>query len=187
AFFGQACKRGLEGIVSKRRSSLARSGRGADWLKIKCSSRQEFVIGGYTDPQRSRVGFGALLLGVQEDGRGLRYAGRVGTGFDNDLLRDLRRRLGALETREPPVFNAPRARDIHWVRPRLVAEVTFTEWTSDGILRHPSFVGLREDKSPKAVMRERPKRTPSPDGRSQPAGSVVAGVSLTHPDKLLYP
>jgi bifunctional non-homologous end joining protein LigD len=184
AFFGQACKRGLEGIVSKRRGSLARPGRGTDWLKIKCSSRQEFVIGGFTDPQRSRVGFGALLLGVQEDGH-LRYAGRVGTGFDNDLLRDLKGKLTALEVRESPFANAPRARGTHWVKPKLVAEVNFTEWTSDGMLRHPSFVGLREDKAPKEIVRERPKRGGAVPHRASDA--VVCGVTITHPDKVLYP
>lgn len=181
AFFQQACKRGLEGIVSKRRSSLARAGRGGDWLKIKCTSRQEFVIGGFTDPQRSRVGFGALLLGVQEEGKGLRYAGRVGTGFDQDLLRTLRKRLEAIETKQPPFFDAPRARDTHWVKPRLVAEVTFAEWTSDGLLRHPSFMGLREDKPPKEIVRERARRKAAADS------AVVAGVTLSHPDKVLYP
>ena len=184
AFFAQACKRGLEGIVSKRRESKASPGRGTDWLKVKCSSRQEFVIGGFSDPQRSRVGFGALLLGVQEDGRGLRYAGRVGTGFDNDLLRDLHRRLQGLETTKAPFYNAPRGRDIHWVKPRLVCEVTFTEWTTDGILRHPSFVGLREDKPAGEIVRERPKKT---GAQGSSASTVVAGVALTHPERILYP
>src|SRR5262245_7373288 len=121
AFYAKACKQGLEGIVCKLRAAPARSGRGTDWLKRKCSSRQEFVIGGFTEPKRSRVGLGALLIGVREDGQALRYAGRVGTGFDTELLRDLRKRLDALETRTPPFVNPPaRTRDTHWVKPKLV-------------------------------------------------------------------
>ncbi|HKA25642.1 MAG TPA: DNA ligase D [Candidatus Eisenbacteria bacterium] len=184
AFFGKACQRGLEGVVSKRRASLARHGRGTDWLKIKCSWRQEFVIAGYTEPKRSRVGFGALLLGVQDKGRGLRYAGRVGTGFDNELLRTLHRKLQALETREAPFHDPPRERDTHWVKPRLVAEVSFTEWTSDGLLRHPSFVGLREDKKAAEVVREKPA---AGRARARAEGATVAGVTISHPDKVLYP
>ena len=186
AFYAEACRKGLEGIVSKRRDGLAVSGRGTAWLKRKCSSRQEFVIGGFTEPQRSRVGLGALLLGVREDGK-LRYAGRVGTGFDTQLLRDLRRRLDALETAKPPFENPPaRTSGTHWVRPKLVSEVSFTEWTSDGLLRHPSFEGLREDKKAADVVHERPVKAAASKGSAGAGEAVVAGITLSHPEKVLF-
>ena len=125
---------------------------------MKCVWEQEFVIGGYTDPQGNRAGFfGALLVGYYEDGR-LVYAGKVGTGFDRQMLADLTRQLAALEQREPP-FQAgqlPR-KGVHWVRPKLVAEVGFSEWTEDGQLRHPRFLGLRMDKAADEVTREKPQ------------------------------
>jgi bifunctional non-homologous end joining protein LigD len=156
----EACRRGFEGIVSKRAAAPYRSGRGRDWLKCKCLARQEFVVGGFTRPAGSRVGLGALLLGVYAGGR-LAYVGRVGTGFTDRSLRDLVARLGPLEQAEPPFAPAPRGADaagVRWVRPALVAEVAFTEWTADGRLRHPSFQGLREDKPPRDIVRERPAR-----------------------------
>jgi bifunctional non-homologous end joining protein LigD len=147
----QACRMGLEGIVSKRTSSPYRPGaRGSEWLKTKCKDRQEFVIGGYTDPTGARTGFGALLVGVREEG-GLRYVGRVGTGFDERSLAALAARLREMRVDDPP-FTADLAKaqkNSHWVRPELVAEVEFTEWTRDGGIRHPSFKRLlKNDASP---------------------------------------
>ncbi len=176
AFYGQACKLGLEGIVSKKADSPYAAGRGRDWLKIKCSLRQEMVIGGYTDPAGSRSGLGALLLGVYEPDGSLRYSGKVGTGFDHDTLVSLRKRLDGLAVATPSFANPPRgaaARRAHWVKPRLVAEIAFTEWTDEGTLRHPSFQGLREDKDPREVVRERPAaadgETPMPAPRKRTA------------------
>jgi bifunctional non-homologous end joining protein LigD len=158
-FFERACRMGAEGIVSKRAASPYRAGRGRDWLKIKCILRQELVIGGYTEPGGSRVGLGALLVGVYE-GDELRFAGRVGTGFDARTLEDLVRKLRALERKTPAFANPPHGRfaaGVHWVEPKLVAEIAFTEWTHDGALRHPVFHGLRLDKRPRDVVRESPK------------------------------
>ncbi len=162
-FFRQACALDLEGIVSKRADSTYRDGlRTREWVKVKCGRRQEMVIGGFTDPQGAREGFGALLLGVYDDGR-LRYAGKVGTGFDTRLLTQLRARLGKLERKTPAFVDPPRgyeARGAHWVKPELVAEIAFTEWSDDGALRHPSFQGLREDKKATDVVREKPAPKP---------------------------
>ena len=160
-FFALACKRGLEGIISKRRDQPYRPGRGTAWVKTKCLLRQELVIGGFTDPERSRVGFGALLVGYYDDDR-LVYAGKVGTGYSNATLRELRAELEPLERAASPFSpEPPRAwtgASRHWVAPELVAEVAFIEWTDDGRLRHPSFQGLRRDKSPREVVRESPVR-----------------------------
>jgi bifunctional non-homologous end joining protein LigD len=157
-FFRAACQRGLEGIVSKRRGQPHHAGRSKWWLKTKCTARQELVIGGFTEPEGTRAGIGALLVGVYE-GRQLRYAGKVGTGFTQAIARDLRGRLDAIETDQCPFAGRPPARlgrQIHWVRPVLVAEVEFTEWTQEGKIRHPSFQGLRRDKDPRQVRRETP-------------------------------
>lgn len=162
AFYAQACKMKLEGMISKRAQSTYRGGRCRDWLKVKCSLRQEMVIGGYTDPEGTRSGFGALLLGVYENDGKLRYSGKVGTGFNETTLRTMHKKLRALEVNDPPFSNSPRgyeAKGAHWVKPDLVAEIEFTEWTNDGTLRHPSFQGLREDKKARDVMRERPQET----------------------------
>lgn len=156
AYFASACAHGWEGLIAKRADAAYVSGRSRDWLKLKCSAGQEFVIGGFTDPAGSRVGLGALLVGYH-DGDQLVYAGKVGTGYSRATLRDLRARLDALETPDSP-FRRDRIaeRGVHWVRPELVAQVAFTEWTGDGKLRHPRFEGLRRDKSPHEVIRERP-------------------------------
>ena len=132
-----------------------RPGRGPDWLKFKCENSQEFVIGGFTDPQGARSGLGALLLGYHDAGDRLTYAGKVGTGFDEAALASLRRALGRLE-RDRPAFARgvlPRSR-VHWVEPKLVCQVAFTEWTGAGQLRHPRYLGLRRDKDPAGVTRE---------------------------------
>ncbi len=154
----QARKLGLEGLVSKRADAGYAGKRSRDWVKVKCDARQEMVIGGYTDPRASRTGIGALLLGVY-DGKALRYSGRVGTGFDHATLAALAGKLAALERATPPFANPPTgyaAKGVHWVKPSLVAEISFTEWTADGTLRHPVFHGLRLDKKPADVVRERP-------------------------------
>jgi bifunctional non-homologous end joining protein LigD len=167
-FHGEACRRGLEGIVSKRANGFYTSGRTGEWLKSKCTARQEFVIGGYTEPQGSRSGLGALLLGVRDARKGLKYSGKVGTGFTADSLRDLSRRLHPLERTSPPFSDPPRLRGAHWVEPKLVAEVAFTHWTDDGRLRHPSFQGLREDKPARDVVAEAPKERPPAKRRTPP-------------------
>jgi bifunctional non-homologous end joining protein LigD len=158
AVLQQACSLGLEGVVSKKSAGRYQPGvRGPDWVKTKCRQEQEFVIGGFTDPAGTRAGFGALLLGVNGHG-GLRYVSRVGTGFDDRLLRDLGTRLRALEIDRPPFEqNLPGdLSSMHWVKPELVAQVSFLEWTSNGGLRHASFKGLREDKSAQEVVAEVP-------------------------------
>jgi DNA ligase D-like protein (predicted ligase) len=156
AYWEQACRDGWEGLIAKRAGAPYHSGRSRDWLKFKCENAQEFVIGGYTDPQRSRAGFGALLLGYYDADGHLVYAGKVGTGFSTRLLHSLHARLTRLEQGRSP-FSRGRLsgeRGVHWVRPQLVGQVTFTEWTDDGQLRHPSFQGLRDDKEPRDVVRE---------------------------------
>jgi DNA ligase D-like protein (predicted ligase) len=153
-FYQEACRRGWEGVMAKNGDSTYVSRRTREWLKFKCVKEQEFVIGGYTDPERTRIGFGALLVGYYHRGK-LVYAGKVGTGYDTATLRRLAAELARLETSRSP-FAAdvlPRT-GVHWVKPKLVAEVRFTEWTPDGKLRHPRFVGLRDDKRPEEVVRE---------------------------------
>jgi DNA ligase D-like protein (predicted ligase) len=154
-FFEEACAKGWEGLIAKRADSPYRPGRTTDWLKFKCVKDQEFVIGGYTDPQGSRVGFGALLLGYYQNGK-MRYAGKVGTGFNDVTLRELTAKLTELEQDTSPFAEPVPERHIHWVRPELVAQIGFSEWTVDGKLRHPRFEGLRDDKNPAEVVRERP-------------------------------
>lgn len=153
-YFAEACRKGWEGLIAKRAGSTYVHSRSRDWLKFKCTARQELVVGGFTDPAGSRKGFGALLLGYHDDGS-LRYAGRVGTGFDDEQLERLHGRLVDLERDGSPFADAPSGPDVHWVQPQLVAEVGFTEWTDAGRLRHPRFLGLRPDKDPEEVVRER--------------------------------
>jgi len=151
--FEQVCADGWEGLMAKRRSSVYVEGRSADWQKLKCSCRQEMVIGGYTEPSGARSGFGALLLGYWE-GDGLAYAGKVGSGFTERALADLHGTLARLERSSSPFGTRVAERKAHWVEPELVAEVAFTGWTPDLRLRHPSFVGLRPDKASREVVRE---------------------------------
>lgn len=153
AFFARACEKGWEGIIAKRASARYRHGRSRDWLKFKCSRGQELVIGGFTEPQGERVGFGALLVGYYE-GDALRYAGKVGTGFDDDFLASFRQRLDRLARKTAPFADAVDASGVTWVRPELVGAFAFTEWTADGKLRHPRFLGLRRDKAARDVVRE---------------------------------
>jgi bifunctional non-homologous end joining protein LigD len=179
AVLAEACRMGAEGIVSKLSAAPYQSGRTRSWLKVKCGMRQEFVIVGFTPPGGSRVGLGALLLGVRDDAGELRYCGKVGTGFSHELLGRLRKQLGALEQATPAVKDPPRMKGAHWVKPKLVGEVSFTEWTNDGRIRHPTFVGLRTDKPASAIRVERPA---APAERSE-----VAGVRLSHPDRVYFP
>jgi bifunctional non-homologous end joining protein LigD len=155
--FREACDGGLEGLIAKRADSAYRSGaRSRDWLKLKCHAEQELVIGGFTAPQGSRTDFGALLVGYWEGDR-LGYAGKVGTGFGRATLETLGRRLRELERDDSPFEDVhPIPRGTRWVEPELVAQIAFSEWTRDGRLRHPRFLGLRDDKPAREVVRERP-------------------------------
>jgi bifunctional non-homologous end joining protein LigD len=154
-FYAQACADRWEGLIAKRAAAPYRGGRSPDWLKFKCENEQEFVIGGYTDPQGSRQGLGALLLGYYEPDGTLAYAGKVGTGFSDNVLAELHAALCRLERHQPAfgLGTLPR-RNVHWVEPRMVAQVGFSEWTTDGQLRHPRYLGLRDDKDPAEVIRE---------------------------------
>lgn len=156
-YLDEACANGWEGLIAKEISSTYETKRSRAWLKLKCVDEQELVIGGFTDPRGSRTGFGALLAGYYDNGV-LRYAGAVGTGFDRALLASLLEKLLKLEQPSPP-FAADEElpkKGAHWVKPKLVAQVGFAEWTPTGKLRHPRFLGLRTDKSPRDVVRERP-------------------------------
>ena len=198
--FREACRMKLEGIVSKRRGAAYTAGRGADWLKIKCSQRAEFVIGGFTRPERKRKHFGALLVGYHSGNGKLVYAGRVGTGFNEKTLASLHARLQGIVAEQCP-FSRPcselaSGKEATWVKPQLVAEVEFSNWTNEKIMRHPSFQGLREDKPATEVVLDHPISPSSTNvrGRATKRGDVrpqqtniVANVPLSHPDKVLYP
>ena len=151
--FDEACRRGLEGVIAKRAASTYQPRRSRDWLKMKCTASQELVVVGFTDPKGARPGFGALLLGYYDD-EGLRYAGKVGTGFDDETLRSIRPLLDDLQVETPPVLERVREPGAHWVLPALVAQVRFSGWGGDGSLRHPGFIGFRADKAPEDVVRE---------------------------------
>ena len=153
-YYREACRKGWEGVIAKKAGSPYVHSRSRDWLKFKCVNQQEFVIGGYTDPEGERIGFGALLIGFFRDGD-LNYAGKVGTGYDDDRLESLSKRLRAMELQEPPFVDEKLPRKgVHWVKPELIAEVGFTEWTREERLRHPRFLGLREDKAAEDVVKE---------------------------------
>ncbi|MBA3892337.1 MAG: ATP-dependent DNA ligase [Gemmatimonadales bacterium] len=155
AMYRDACAKGAEGILAKRAESRYVSGRSADWLKIKCVQQQEFVIGGYTEPQGTREHLGALLVGYHDGDGKLRYAGKVGTGFDRDALEMLYRKLVPLHRRTSPFAPGPvPGGAVQWVTPNLVAQIGFGEWTGAGLLRHPRFLGLRDDKAARDVRRE---------------------------------
>ncbi|MBB2201324.1 DNA ligase D [Gluconacetobacter tumulisoli] len=181
--FHHACRLSLEGVVSKLRDAPYRSGRGRDWVKSKCSARQEFVIGGYVPSTVSKTAIGSLVLGVY-DGGGLRHVGRVGTGFTAALARDLFRRLDPAAVAKSPFvgkLTADEARGVRYVRPELVAEIEFRAWTADGHLRHASFRGIREDKPATEIVRE----VETPDVEPPPPQRRI--VNLTHPDRLYWP
>jgi DNA ligase D-like protein (predicted ligase) len=153
AFYEEACRKGWEGLIAKRADSLYSHGRSRDWLKFKCSAEQELVVGAYTAPRGSRTDLGALLLGYYDDGK-LRYAGKVGTGFTRATLHELAAALKPLRRDGSPFADEVRERDVTWVEPELVAQIGFSEWTRDGRLRHPRFLGLRDDKAAREVVRE---------------------------------
>ena len=187
-----ACRLGLEGVVAKRHNSAYVTRRSSDWIKLKCGRRQEFVIGGFTDPKGSRTGIGSLLLGVHDKDGKLRYAGNVGTGFNESSLRDLRDRLDTLAADKPAFAPDPELpRNAHWVQPQLVAEVAFGEWTRTGRVRHSVFHGLRTDKKPQGIMREEPRHeTPAPDAPAKPtsktaAAGLPASLRVSHPDRVI--
>ena len=212
-FLRQACSFKLEGIVSKRRTDPYRPGRSRSWLKVKCRNREEFVIIGFTDPDGSREGFGALLVGYYDPQGKLRYAGRVGTGFNAAQLIELRKRLESLVRADPPapLPKGVSRKGVHWIEPQLVAEVEFADWTADAILRQASFQGLREDKDARDVVYDpktraavepatkskkapaRPKEAASKEAeplepqRARDGSVLFEGVRLTHPDRILYP
>jgi bifunctional non-homologous end joining protein LigD len=212
AVFQQACDLRLEGVVSKRADGPYESGRSKAWLKTKCVMRQEFVIGGFTDPKTARAGIGALSIGYYKEGK-LHYAGRVGTGFTQSVSIALLKQLKKLQRSDSPFVDVPRAarRGVHWVRPELVAEIEFLSWTRDGVLRHPSFQGLREDKPATAVTQETtipPLETATPprkQNKAKPekaapvraaasrttmraeAKSEVGGITISHPSRVVFP
>lgn len=191
-----ACRMGLEGVVSKRADAPYRSGRGPSWVKSKCTARQEFVIGGYLPSDKTGRGLRSLLVGYHENGE-LHYAGRVGTGFSAKTASELKTRLDALKAEHSPFDKAvPKGKGLVWVKPELVGEVEFRSWTSDRIIRHASFQGLREDKPAEEVVQEKPqsstgkspaKARPVPGSAGKPAGATTTSVKLSHPDKLLWP
>ncbi len=223
----KACGMSLEGIISKRADSPYVSRRYPTWLKSKCGQRQEFIVIGYTDPQGHRSGFGSLLLGYHDDHKRLVYAGRVGTGFDDRLLNKTLGQLRKIHQEKPPTDLPPPRREMrsaHWIKPNLVAEVKFSGWTRDGVLRHPAFVAFRSDKSSSSIVREMPvstqdvehedtapaqrqKQRRRPPGKSlsnksnslkeshagppargtKPGTLSIAGITLSHPDKVYYP
>ena len=207
AAFHEACRLRAEGIVSKLRDQPYMMGKRTGWVKTKCVQRQEFVIGGFTDPEGSRQGIGALLVGYYDRDR-LAFAGKVGTGFTTKSAAELRRTLNRIEIRDSPFTPPPPGwlgRNAHWVTPTLVGEVAFTEWTGEGNLRHPSFQGLRSDKLPRSIVREQPETAPAPaktvrsrpkrattrrsDGKAkrEPQTPAVLGVAITHADRMMYP
>jgi bifunctional non-homologous end joining protein LigD len=199
--FREACRLGFEGVISKRRADPYHPGRHPSWTKAKCLRGQEVVIGGFTDMEGTRDMLGAMLAGTYEGDR-LVFGGKVGTGWTMEASRSLRRELARRETPECPFTPRPPGwlgKHAHWIRPELVASVAFTEWTSGGMLRAPSFQGLREDRDPRDIVREVPATTPPPPSslparpdatpprRSRKPTAQVAGVRITYPDRLVYP
>lgn len=192
-----ACRLGLEGVIGKRKNSTYVSRRSEDWIKLKCSQRQEFVIGGYTDPKGSRTGIGSLLLGFYDDEKKLRYAGNVGTGFSDNALRDLKEKLDKIAVdRSPFDMAAGIDRKAHWVKPALVAEISFGEWTQHGHIRHSVFQGLRMDKKPAAVSREKAVHPPGNSSaagtaaqaaRPKGASAIPSSLKVTHPERVVDP
>ncbi|KUM24299.1 DNA ligase [Mesorhizobium loti] len=192
------CRMGLEGVVSKRADAPYRSGRGLTWIKSKCTLRQEFVIGGYLPSDKTGRGLRSLLVGYFEGGK-LNYAGRVGTGFSGKVMTDLKKKLDGLKAKESPFSTAvPKGKGLTWVKPELVGEVEFRSWTSDRIIRHASFQGLREDKPAEEVVQEQPKQAAGKAGSEAKsssgkaatkasAGTEMTSIKLSHPDKLLWP
>ena len=182
-----ACRMGLEGIIGKRRDSRYTSRRGGTWIKLKCGQRQEFVIGGYTDPQGARSGFGSLLLGTYDKDGKLQYAGNVGTGFNAASLRDLKAKMDKVRADESPFApNKDIDKKSHWLKPTLVAEVSFGEWTRSGSIRHSVFQGLRKDKKASAIVRELPTHlTEEKTVEPSVQGKLPASLKVTNPDRVI--
>jgi bifunctional non-homologous end joining protein LigD len=201
-----ACRLGLEGVIAKRRDSGYVCRRSSDWIKLKCAHRQEFVVAGWTDPKGSRSGIGSLLLGVHGDDGKLRYAGNVGTGFNERTLKDVRERLDALGVAKHPFDGGGVGipRDAHWVRPELVCEVSFGEWTREGKVRHSVFHGLRSDKPATEISVETARHAPEPDAPAAkkpsrkaagkqakaapaqaPAGALPASLRVSNPERVV--
>ncbi len=180
-----ACRLGLEGLISKQRDAPYTSGRTRSWLKIKCGMRQDFVVVGYTPPKGSRVAIGALLLGVLEPRGRIRYAGRVGTGMPDALLRSLGRRLASLRQDKSPLSPLPPGLPVgvQWVEPTVVVEVAFAEWTTESRLRHPSLIAVRDDKPARQVKRDRVK----PISAVEDTMPEVSGVVISNPDRIVFP
>lgn len=180
-----ACRLGLEGVIGKLKTSTYTSSRSANWIKLKCGHRQEFVVGGYTDPKGGRVGMGGLLLGVHNDAGELFYAGSVGSGFSDKSLAETLAQLRKIETDKTP-FNTPTENDrrAHWVKPQLLAEVAFAEWTKDNHIRHPVFHGIRTDKAAKAIVREDPKHMTGPDSDET---KLPAKLRVSNPERVIDP
>jgi bifunctional non-homologous end joining protein LigD len=183
-----------EGVIGKRLTSIYEGRRSKEWVKVKALNEQELAVIGYTLSTATTREIGALHLGYIGDDGAMHYGGKVGTGFSSKLRVELRDRLAKDEVPVSPAKDAPRIRDAHWVKPRLVAQVAFTEWTADNRLRHPSFLGLRDDKSPEEVVRERPGKPPAAASRRkpsaasrQPSAIPKSRVTLTHPERVLYP
>ncbi|MEA3079065.1 MAG: bifunctional non-ous end joining protein LigD, partial [Sphingomonadales bacterium] len=186
ALFEEVCRQRGEGIVSKKASAPYKGTRTRNWLKIKCIQRQEFVIVGWSESDK-RLGFRSLLLAAR-DGKTLSYVGKVGTGFNAKMIEDMMERMRPLETQKPPV-EVPRAdrRGAHFIEPKLVAEIAFAEFTDDGILRHPSFVGLREDKPASEVVRETPKHLSKSEKKAERPTVESLGVRISNPDRVIFP
>ena len=195
AMFAKACEAGLEGIIAKRASAPYVTGRQKSWLKIKCSLRQEFIILGFSDARTGARALGALYLGYKQDGA-LRYAGKVGTGFSMKSARELAERFEGMSVERPTLSRAQTEglaagewKSVHWIKPSLLCEVAFTEWTQDGHIRHPSFQGLREDKEARDVKQETPVKTAAaakpPSAKTKAERLVLGGVTITHPDRVI--
>jgi bifunctional non-homologous end joining protein LigD len=185
ALFDAICKEGGEGIISKKASAPYSGTRSRNWLKIKCIQRQEFIIVGWQESDKRR-GFRSLHLAVRETGK-LRYVGKVGTGFNTQMIDDMSDTMRPLEVDSPPL-DVPRSvrRGSHWLEPRLVGEIAFTEFTNEGILRHPSFIALREDKRAKEVVREMPKHLTKAENKGDSPTAEDLGVKITNRDRVIY-
>ncbi len=187
AFFKEAAKARLEGVMAKKIVSTYQSRRSKDWLKIKTTLRQEVIIGGFTEPRGSREKFGALLVGVYDQEHNLNYVGHVGGGFDRKLLEDIYRQLKPIIQKDTPFQTEPKPNaPVTWVKPKLVCEVSFTEWTKDNMMRHPIFQGIRLDKSPKNVKKEISQKVPTPTSTKKNKRKGVK-IELTHLDKIYWP
>ena len=187
---GAACNLGLEGVIGKRRGSRYVSQRSTDWIKLKCSERQEFVIGGFTDPKGSRDALGALLLGVHADDGSLTYVGKVGSGFSDASLKEIAKNLAPLRQSVSPFTSVPAEHNrAHWVKPQVLAEVSFSEWTHDQHLRHPVFVGIRTDKDATMIQRESPAsaqvKRPTSSTASSHSSLSTPSLNVTHGERIL--